>query len=189
MILASNNEGKVRELREILVDVPIKSLKEAGISVEVEEDQDSFYKNALKKAKEIAILAKEATIADDSGLEIAYYNGWPGVHTARFLGKNTTARQRNEAILVKMKGLKGKQRKACVMCVLVYYDLSGEILIGEGKLEGYIADQIRGENGFGFDEIFEVGRTGKTLAQLPAEEKNRISARYLAIKDLYQKLK
>lgn len=187
MIFASNNKGKLKEIREILKSYEIKSLKEASIDVDVEEDQDSFYRNALKKAKEIYEIAKVPVIADDSGLCIDVLNGWPGVMTHRFLGENAGDDDRNTAILDKMMQYKNEERKASVVCNLVYYD-GTDIITGIGVLTGRISNEKRGENGFGFDEIFETDN-GKTLAELSAQEKNECSARALACKDLKLKLK
>lgn len=185
MIFASNNSGKLSNIREIFNMYEIKSLKEAGIEVEVVEDQDSFYGNALKKAKEIYEIAKEPVISDDSGICITALNNEPGVFTARFLGENTTERERNEEILRRMQDK--ENREVSFICNLVYYD-GKSIIVGEGILKGNIAFECRGENGFGFDEIFEL-ENGKTLAELTDEEKNNCSARYLASLDLREKLK
>lgn len=185
MILATNNVGKLKEIKKILEDFQIVSLKEAGISHEVEEDQDSFYGNASKKAREIYSLSLQPTIADDSGLCVDVLDGFPGVYTARFLGENSTREERNQAILDRLNGT--TDRTARVMCYLVYYDGNVEV-VGIGELVGKIALEPRGENGFGFDDIFEL-ENGKTLAELSEEEKNMVSARYLATVDLKEKLK
>lgn len=184
MIFATNNKGKLKEIREILREYQIKSLEEASIDVDVVEDQDTFYGNALKKAKEIYNLTHEPVIADDSGLCIEAFDGWPGVMTHRFMGDIATDDDRNNAILEKMNGL--ENRHASVVCNLVYYDGIVE-LVGKGVLVGSIALKRRGTNGFGFDDIFELGN-GKTLAELSSEEKNEVSARRLATEDLKQKL-
>ena len=186
MILATNNKGKLEEIKSILNNFEIYGLKESGIDIDIEEDQKDFYGNALKKAKEIYNLTKKTTIADDSGLCIDIYNDWPGVMTHRFLGDEATEIERNNAILEKMKDLRGKDRNAKVICCLAYYD-GKNILVGEGILNGTISINRRGKNGFGFDEIFELSN-GKTLAELATCEKNKISARYLAAKDLKEKL-
>ena len=184
MIFATNNEGKLRELRSIFKQEEIKSLKEFGISVEICEDQDSFYGNALKKAKEIFKLTGLPVIADDSGLCITALNGFPGVLTHRFSGDNKTDEQINESIIEHCKGL--KDRSAKVVCYLVYYDGENEI-VAKGEIFGTITLKPRGINGFGFDPIFELNN-GKTLAELDPEIKNSCSARYLATKQLYDKL-
>lgn len=186
MILATNNKGKLEEIKSILNNFEIYGLRESGINIDVKEDQDNFYGNALKKAKEIYNITCQPTIADDSGLCINIYNDWPGVMTHRFLGDEATDVERNNAILEKMKTLTGKDRNAKVVCYLVYYD-GKNILAGEGILKGSISLNRRGKNGFGFDEIFELSN-GKTLAELTSCEKNKISARYLAAIDLNKKL-
>ena len=184
MIFATNNKGKLEEIRKILKDYEIYSLKDKGIDVDVKEDADTFVGNATKKAKEIYELTKEETIADDSGLCINALNGFPGVMTHRFLGENSTKEERNNYLLNKMKDY--DDRSAQVICCLVYCN-GKDIKISEGILEGKIAKECRGNNGFGFDEIFEF-ENGKTLAELSKEEKNKISARALAAKQLIKKL-
>lgn len=186
IVIATNNQGKRKEIQEILKDYELVTLKEVDCEIEVEEDQDTFEGNSKKKAIEIAQITGLPSIADDSGLCIEKLDGWPGVYTARFLGENTTARQRNEAILEKMKSLKGEERKASVVCVLTYFDQERTI-IAKGEIEGRIAETIRGENGFGFDEIFEL-ENGKTLAELSPAEKNEVSARRQAIGNLKKQL-
>lgn len=184
MILATNNKGKLQEIKEIFNDYEIYSLKEKNIDIDVEEDADSFYKNALKKAKAIYELTKEAVIADDSGLSINVLNGFPGVMTHRFLGENATDEERNNELIKRVGN--SSDRSAQVVCVLVYYDGKKEI-VGKGILEGTIASSPRGENGFGFDPIFELPN-GKTLAELTPDEKNKLSARYLAAINLKEQL-
>lgn len=184
MIAATNNKEKLREIREILTDYKLKSLNEAGVTVDVIEDKDTFYGNALKKAKEIYNITKEAVIADDSGLCINAYQGWPGVLTHRFAGEDATDDIRNNIILDKMKEI--KERSASIICNLVYYD-GDNTLLAEGILKGKISENRRGSNGFGFDDIFELDN-GKTLAELSSKEKNEISARKLAAEDLKSKL-
>lgn len=184
MIVASNNEGKLREIKEIFNDRNLKTLKEANVFIDVEEDQDSFYGNALKKAKEIYEITKEETISDDSGLCVNSLNDWPGVLTHRFLGEDKTDRERNLAIIERCKDL--DDRSAKVVCNIVYYN-NGEIVVGEGIINGYIAKEVRGENGFGFDEIFEL-ESGKTIAELTCEEKNKLSPRKYALESIRKEL-
>ena len=184
MILATSNKGKLEEIKKILDEYEIYSLKDKNIDVDVIEDQDTFLGNAKKKAFEIYNLTNEPTIADDSGLCINSLNNFPGVLTHRFLG-NVSDRERNLYLINEVN--KQSDRKASVICNIVYYD-GKDYLVGEGILEGYISKECRGNNGFGFDEIFEL-ENGKTLAELTFDEKNMISARSLAIKDLKLKLK
>lgn len=185
MIIATNNKGKLEEIKKILNEYKIYSLKEKGIDIEVVEDQDTFLENAKKKATEIYNITKEETIADDSGLCINALNGFPGVMTHRFLGEDATDEARNNYLIKEVN--KYDDRTAQVICVLVYYNGS-DIIIGEGVLNGFISKERRGRNGFGFDEIFQLPN-GLTLAELSPEEKNEVSARSLAIKDLKKKLK
>ena len=184
MILATNNKGKLEEIRKILTDYKIYSLKDKNINVDVEEDKDSFLGNAMKKAKEIYEISHEETIADDSGLCINCLGGFPGVMTHRFLGDDATDRMRNEYLINEVN--KYEDRSAQVVCNLVYYDGEKEI-VGEGILKGFISKECRGNNGFGFDEIFELPN-GLTLAELSSDEKNSVSARSIAINALKKKL-
>ena len=175
MVFASNNKGKLKEIREILGD-DIKSLNDISLDIDVVEDADNFYGNASKKAKEIYEACGEAVIADDSGLCIDALDGFPGVMTARFLGENSTKEERNNYLLDKMKNI--DDRTCHVICTLVYYDGEKEVR-ADGDLVGKISFERRGDNGFGFDEIVEL-EDGRTLAELTSEEKNTKSARYLA---------
>lgn len=211
MILATNNKNKIREIKQILSIHEIKSLSEVNVDIDVEEDQDTFYGNASKKAREIFEVVNEPVIADDSGICIDALENWPGVMTHRFLGDNASDRDRNIAIIEKMNDLEGEARKASVVCSLVLHD-GRRYIDGKGVLRGFITNEPRGENGFGFDEIFEISYIefdekskitaqeketlenllqtikGKTLAELTPEEKNQISARYIATLDLKNKI-
>lgn len=187
MILATNNKGKLKELKSIFSNVfeEIKSLGESGVNIEFDESESTFYGNALKKAKEIYNIVEEPVIADDSGLCINKLDGFPGVLTHRFLGENATDEEINNALIDKVKKLQDKSAK--VVCTLVYYD-GNNTVVGNGIINGKITTRPRGTNGFGFDPIFEL-ENNKTLAELEGDEKNKISARYLASKDLANKLK
>lgn len=186
IVVATNNLGKLKEIKEILKNYELLSLKDINCEIEVEEDQETFEGNSKKKAEEIAKITNMPCIADDSGLCIEAFNGWPGVHTARFLGENATPSQRNEAILEKMRDLKGEERKAKVVCVMTYCE-KGEVIVAKGEIEGKIAKEPRGKNGFGFDSIFEL-ESGKTYAELSEEEKNAISHRKRALENLEKQL-
>ena len=184
MIFATNNEGKLRELKEIFGDKNIISLKEIGVNIDVVEDQNSFYGNARKKAIEVFNLVKVPVIADDSGLCINALNDFPGVMTHRFLGTNKTDKEINDALIKACSNL--KDRSAKVVCCLVYYDGVNEV-VETGEINGNITLEARGINGFGFDPIFELD-DGKTLAELDSDTKNICSARYLAAKKLKKSL-
>lgn len=185
MIIATNNIGKINEIKSILKDKEIYSLKEKGINIEVIEDGETFVENAKKKAEAIYNITLEETIADDSGLCINCLKGFPGVMTHRFLGEDATDRKRNEYLINKVNEY--SDRSAIFACYIVYFN-GKDTIVGEGILQGKIAKECRGKNGFGFDEIFELPN-GKTLAELSIEEKNNISARKLAINDLKEKIK
>lgn len=186
ILVATNNQGKLKEIKDILSDYDLISLKELKCDINVEEDGKTFEENAKKKAKEISRISKMPCISDDSGLCIEAFNGWPGVNTARFLGENSTAKERNEAILEKMKLLKKDERKAKAVCVVVYYE-NEKFIIAKGEIEGWISERTKGKNGFGFDEIFEL-ENGKTLAELSEKEKNIISQRRIALENLKKQL-
>lgn len=187
IILATNNKGKIAELKEILKDRKVISLKEAGINIEVEEDKETFEGNALKKASEIAKITGKICITDDSGLCIEELDGFPGVKTARFLGEDATQEERNNYILEKMDGIEKEKRKASVITCIAVVNPKGEEETYIGKLDGYISTERRGKNGFGFDEIFEL-ENGLTLAKLNSEEKNKVSSRNQALKKLEEEL-
>ena len=182
ILIASKNNGKIKEIKEILNNVNLITLNDIKCDVEVIESGKTFEENAKKKAKELYDKYRIPCIADDSGIEIEIYNGWPGVKTARFLGKDKYEKKRNEIILEKMKNKKREERKVKNITVIAYYD-GNQFKIATGTLIGYIAEKRKGSNGFGFDEIFEL-ENGKTLAELTAEEKNSISSRKQALEKL-----
>lgn len=185
IIIASENEGKIKEAKEILKDYKIISMKELGVNIDVEEDKETFEGNAIKKAETIAkYLNGKICIADDSGIEIEYLNGFPGVYTKRW--NEGTDRDRNLAIIEKMKGVSKENRKLKFITAIAISDSTNTICV-KGEIEGYVAENLRGENGFGFDEIFEL-EDGITLAELSNEEKNQISARKKALEEIKIKL-
>lgn len=185
IVIASGNAGKIKEAQEILKEFKIISIKDAGIDIEVEEDKDTFEGNAIKKAEVIANkLNGKKCIADDSGIEIEYLNGFPGVVTKRWF--EGTDRERNLKLIEKLKGVPKENRKIKFTTAIALSD--GKNTICElGIIDGFVAEEVRGENGFGFDEIFEL-ENGKTLAELTQEEKNQISARKIALEKIKQKL-
>lgn len=186
IIVATNNKGKLKEIREILTDYELLSLEEVGINVKVEEDENTFRGNSLKKANEIFKVANIPCIADDSGLCIDIFDGWPGVETARFLGDKASQEDRNKYILEKMKDKSGEERNAKVVCDIAYVD-NDNTIVAEGIIEGKISKEKRGNNGFGFDSIFEL-KDGRTLAELSEKEKNDVSSRRIALEKLKNQL-
>lgn len=185
IVIASNNEGKIKEVQEILSDHKIIPMKETGVEIEVNEDQKTFEKNAIKKAEIISNeLDGKMCLADDSGIEIEYLNGFPGVYTKRW--HDGTDRERNLAILEKLKDVPKEKRKIKFVTAIALAGVFNTIVV-QGVIEGYVAENVRGENGFGFDEIFEL-EDGRTLAELSNEEKNKISARRIALENLRNKM-
>lgn len=183
IIVATNNSGKIKEIKEILQNEEIKTLKEMNINIEIEENGETFEENALKKAREIYKLTNKASIADDSGICIKELNEFPGVKTARFLGENATQEKRNKYLIKKLKGIPKERRKVEFITCIAYIDEKGNERIYKGILNGYIAEFPRGNNGFGFDEIFEL-EDGRTLAEIEEDEKNNISSRKIALEKL-----
>ena len=185
IVIASGNKGKIKEAQEILNEYKIVSIEEIGVNIDVEEDKKTFEGNAIKKAETIAnMIGGKMCLADDSGIEIEYLDGFPGVFTKRW--HNGTDRQRNLSLIEKLKGVPKENRKIVFTTAIALSD--GEKTICEtGKIEGYVTEEPRGENGFGFDEIFEL-KNGKTLAEISSEEKNKISARKIALEKIRQKL-
>ena len=185
IIIASGNKGKIKETQEILKDFKIVSIKDIGIDIDVEEDQETFEKNAIKKAETIAKFLKgKKCIADDSGIEIEALEGFPGVFTKRWF--NGTDRERNLKLIEKLEGLPKENRNIKYTTAIALSD--GKNTIYEtATINGFVATAVKGENGFGFDEIFEL-KNGKTLAELSQDEKNKISARKIALEKLRKRL-
>ena len=185
IIIASGNKGKIREAQEILNEYNIVSIKDIGLDIDVEEDGKTFEENAIKKAETIAKELKgKFCIADDSGIEIECLNGFPGVHTKRW--HNGTDRERNLALIEKLNGVQKEKRKIKFVTAIAVSDGKNTIC-EKGIIEGYVTEKPRGDNGFGFDEIFELDN-GKTLAEISDEEKNKISARKIALERIRNKL-
>ena len=185
IVVASNNKGKIKDIADILKDYKIIPMEEINIKVDVEEDQKTFEGNAIKKAETIAkLLNGKMCLADDSGIEIDYLDGFPGVFTKRW--HEGTDRQRNLSIIEKLNGVPKEKRTITFTTAIAISN--GENTICElGTVKGFVAESVRGENGFGFDEIFEL-ENGKTLAELSDKEKNQISARKMALDKLKDKL-
>ena len=189
ILVATTNPGKVRELRAMLdADVQWKGLADLPELGEVEEDGATFAENARKKATEYARATGLWTLADDSGLVVDALDGAPGVKSARFCGEvppgtdRKTVDQRNIArLLERLEGVPAEKRTARFMCFLCLASPERVLIETQGKVEGRIIDEPVGENGFGYDPVFFVPDLGKTVAQLPDDEKNAISHRGHAI--------
>lgn len=181
IILASNNKDKVKEVKEILKGYDIISMKEAGIDVDIEENGTTFEENALIKARAIMKLTGQITMADDSGLEIDYLNKAPGVYSARFMGHDTSYDIKNKALIQKLEGVKGSDRSGRFVCAIAVCSPDGREIVKRGTMEGLIAEEIKGDNGFGYDPIVYLPEYGRTSGELAPEEKNKISHRGKAL--------
>ena len=181
IILASNNKDKVKEVKEILKGYDIISMKEAGIDVDIEENGTTFEENALIKARAIMKLTGQITMADDSGLEIDYLNKAPGVYSARFMGHDTSYDIKNKALIQKLEGVKGSDRSGRFVCAIAVCFPDGREIVKRGTMEGLIAEEIKGDNGFGYDPIVYLPEYCKTSGELAPEEKNKISHRGKAL--------
>ena len=182
IIVATNNKGKLIEIKKILSDYEIFSLNDLGLKIDIEEDGNSFKENAIKKAKEVFKITNIPCLSDDSGLCIEVLNDWPGIKTARFFGDDASDKDRNDYILTKLIDKNDDERIAKFVCDIAYVDCKN-VIVTEGVIKGRIAKEERGDNGFGFDSIFEL-ENKKTLSELTNEEKNAISSRKIALEKL-----
>lgn len=189
IIVASTNEGKIKEIRAMLeeIGIEVKSIQDVfDEEIDIEENGQTFKENALIKAQTICDMIHLPTLADDSGLEVDAMNGEPGIYSARFLGHETSYDIKNQYIIDQVKGKQRGARFVCAMALCIPHE--DPILIEE-YFNGEIHDCIEGENGFGYDPIFYVPELKKTSASLTLEEKNQYSHRAKALKKLYQILK
>jgi len=182
VILASNNKHKLEEIKKILspLGYEVVSQAEAGVNIDVEETGTTFEENAALKAQAVYDLTKTAVISDDSGLEVDYLNGAPGVYSHRYAGENATDADRCAKLLSELSGVETAKRTARFVCVLCFIDDKGEKLVIRGTAEGIIGTEPKGENGFGYDPVFMYG--DRSFAELSAEEKNSVSHRADALK-------
>lgn len=187
LIIASNNPGKIREIKAILGSrfAHILSMSEAGLQMDVEETGTTFEENAILKAQAVAQATGMTALADDSGLAVDALGGAPGVYSARYSGGDD--QDNNDKLLRELQD--HDDRRARYLCVMALAAPQGDVVTAEGRCEGAIAREPKGKRGFGYDPLFLVeGYDGQTMAQLPEEEKNRISHRKRAIEALLQKL-
>lgn len=184
IIFATSNPGKMSEIREIMQDlgVEILSMKEAGIEADIVEDGKTFEENALIKARTIRDLTGCLVLADDSGLVVDALNGEPGIYSARYMGEDTSYDLKNANIIERLSGMEDEGRSARFVCVIAAVFPDGTEETRQGTIEGRIAYEPAGENGFGYDPIFYVPEYGCTTAQLSAEQKNEISHRGKALR-------
>lgn len=195
IIFATGNEGKMKEVRMILADlqIPVLSMKEAGITADIVEDGTTFEENAVIKAQEIAKYAgKEENIvvlADDSGLEIDYLNKEPGIYSARYMGEDTSYKIKNANLIQRLNGVPDEKRTARFVCAIAAALPDGSRAVTRGTIEGIIGYEERGENGFGYDPIFYLPEYQCYSAELAPEEKNKISHRGKALELMKEQLR
>lgn len=183
MIFATGNQGKIKEIKAILGDIgeEIISMKDAGINIDIVEDGASFEENAIIKAKAVMELTGRLVLADDSGLEVDALNGEPGIYSARYLGEDTPYEIKNRNIIERLEGVEGADRSARFVCVIAAAFPDGEIVTTRGTVEGVIAKEPVGDNGFGYDPIVYVPEFGMTTGQMEPDAKNVISHRGKAL--------
>lgn len=185
LVIATNNAGKLREYKELLspFGFEVISMREAGFSEEIVEDGDTFEENAHIKARAVFEATGIPTMADDSGLEIDFLDGAPGVYSARYAGEGATDAERCEKVLSEMHGVARELREARFVCSIYFiYDDENEYSVS-GEVRGYIGDEPLGENGFGYDPIFMLDED-ESMATISDEEKNKISHRANAFQKL-----
>ena len=181
MVLATQNKGKIREVKEILSEYEIKTPADFDIFDDIEENGTTFEENAYIKAKYIAEKTGKITIADDSGLEVDYLNGEPGIYSARFAGEDATDEDRNQKLLSLLKDVPFEKRTARYVCAIAIVFPDGEHHVFTETCEGYIIDERQGDGGFGYDPYFYFEEFKTTLANVPLEQKNKVSHRSKAL--------
>ena len=191
IIFATGNEGKMREIREILSDLPyeILSMKEAGLVSDPEENGETFEENALIKARALHEALGDQVVdtivmADDSGLEVDALNKEPGIYSARYMGEDTSYRIKNQSIIDRLEGVPDEKRSARFVCAVAAVFPDGSHAVVRETIEGRIGYKESGENGFGYDPIFFVPEYGCTTAELSPEQKNAISHRGKALRKI-----
>ena len=196
IIFATGNRGKMREVRKILANLKIEgeeteilSMKEAGVDIEITEDGASFEENAVIKAKAVSEVVPGAIVlADDSGLQIDYLNGEPGIYSARYLGEDTSYHVKNAHLLARLEGVAEEKRTARFVCAIAAAMPDGRVDTATGIIEGRIGYEEKGEGGFGYDPIFYVPEFEKTTAELSEDEKNAVSHRGKALRAIRERL-
>lgn len=185
VVFATKNKGKIKEIQAILGnEYIVKSMEEIGINIDIIEDGKTFEENAIKKAVEIMNITNKIVLADDSGLEIDYLDGEPGVYSARYMGEDTPYEIKNNKILDILKDVEEEKRGARFVSVIALAIPQKEPITTKGTIDGIIGYEIKGENRFGYDPIFYIPELKMTAAELSIEEKNKISHRGKALKQM-----
>jgi XTP/dITP diphosphohydrolase len=191
LFLATRNKGKIREIEELLkgFEISLTSLRDYPDAPDVVENGEAYRDNALKKARFFTRWTGRLTLADDSGLEVDYLQGRPGVFSARYSGDGGDDRENNRKLLRELKGIPRGKRGAVFRCVMALVAPWGDEEVVEGECRGQIGLEETGERGFGYDPLFIIPRYGKTVAELSLAEKNRVSHRGKALRKLKKILK
>ncbi|MDD3374447.1 MAG: RdgB/HAM1 family non-canonical purine NTP pyrophosphatase [Candidatus Omnitrophica bacterium] len=184
LLIATNNQKKLKELKELLSDLPLRitSLKDYKNMPKIEEDGKTFSQNALKKASTISIYTKKLVMGEDSGLEVKALNNCPGVFSARFSGANATDKKNNLKLLRSLNKVPLKERQARYRCCVALTDQNGIVGVVSGSCSGIISLRSKGRNGFGYDPLFLISRYRKTFGELDPCIKSKISHRARALK-------
>ncbi len=187
LLLGTNNKAKVREYRSLLRDIPydVVTLDEQGITTKVDETGESLEENARLKATLVSAQSQLLTLADDSGLEVDALGGEPGPLSARYAGEGASDRERTGYLLARLNGVPWERRSARFRCVIAVATPDGEVELCSGECPGVIAFEPRGRHGFGYDPVFYLPELGKTMAELPLVEKNKVSHRGQAARRAY----
>lgn len=191
IVIATGNAGKMKEIKSIFnnSEYEVVSMKEEGISADVDENGATFEENALIKAREIAKISGNIVLADDSGLEVDYLNKEPGIYSARYMGEDTPYSIKNANIIERLENVEFEKRTARFVCAVAAVYPDGKELVVRETMEGYIGYEEKGTNGFGYDPIFYLKEFEKTSAEISLEEKNEISHRgkaFRAIKTMME---
>ena len=190
ILFATGNAGKMKEVRMILKDlgIPVVSMKEAGIDIDITEDGKTFAENAEIKARAVYEQCQDIVLADDSGLEIDHLNKEPGIYSARYMGEDTSYHIKNANLIQRLSGVPDPERTARFVCAIAAVLPDGTVLHSYGTIEGIIGYEEQGENGFGYDPIFYLPQYGCTTAQLEPEIKNELSHRGKALRAMKEQL-
>ncbi|QNU68274.1 XTP/dITP diphosphatase [Ruminiclostridium herbifermentans] len=191
LVVATKNQGKISEIKKVLADMSFEvvSIGDIGIDIDVEEDGTTFEENSMKKAQEICKISNKIVIADDSGLEVDFLDGAPGIYSARFGDPEATDDDKNQKLLGMLEGVPFEKRTARFVCAIAVVFPDGKAFVVRDTCEGFIDFECKGNNGFGYDPIFYVPEYDKTMAQLDTDIKNKISHRAKALNKMAEKIK
>ncbi len=190
IVFATGNKNKVREISEILegFEIPVQSMKDAGVEVDIIEDGKTFEENSLIKARSVWNVTGGLVLADDSGLEVDALNKEPGIYSARYMGEDTSYHIKNANIIERLEGVSDDKRTARFVCAVAAVFPDGSEKVVRGVMEGRIGYEEKGENGFGYDPIFILPKYEKTTAELKPEEKNAESHRGKALRAIRKEI-